>query len=115
MVRHQRFNTTAQQLAIKYLLNAIELDGGYADGYFNLGEAYSAMSQHDHAMSAIRAAMRLVCVCGCGCVCVCVFNSKNTHTHTHSLSLPPTALHGLPDLYYILIPRCWLLFIPYHF
>jgi len=62
LVRHQRFNTTAQHLAIKYLLNAIEFDGGYADGYFNLGEAYSAMGQHDHAMSAIRAAMRLVCV-----------------------------------------------------
>ena len=62
LVRHQRFNTTAQHLAIKYLLNAIEFDGGYADGYFNLGEAYSAMGQHDHAVSAIRAAMRLVCV-----------------------------------------------------
>jgi len=59
LVRHQRFNTTAQQLAIKYLLSAIELDGGYADGYFNLGEAYSAISQHDQAMSAIRKAMRL--------------------------------------------------------
>ena len=59
LVRHQRFNSTAQQLAIKYLLGAIELDGGYADGYFNLGEAYSAVHLHDEAMSAIRQAMML--------------------------------------------------------
>ena len=28
-------------------LQAITLDGEYADGYFNLGEAYSAVHQHD--------------------------------------------------------------------
>ncbi|EKX47531.1 hypothetical protein GUITHDRAFT_69463, partial [Guillardia theta CCMP2712] len=49
LVRHHRFNHTAQQLAIKYLKNSVSLDGTYADGYFNLGEAYSAVSQYDFA------------------------------------------------------------------
>jgi len=87
LVRHHRFNTTAQHLALKYLTQvpraaptpttaprsaprpdcgpngtaplpprpdlvagrrqAIALDGEYADGYFNLGEAYSAVNMFD--------------------------------------------------------------------
>ena len=59
LVRHQRFNTTAQAIAVQHLQSAIDLDGGYADGYFNLGEAYSAMHQHAEATRAIRMAMKL--------------------------------------------------------
>ena len=59
LVRHHRFNHTAQQLAIKYLKNSVSLDGTYADGYFNLGEAYSAVSQYDFAVNAIKFAMKL--------------------------------------------------------
>uniref|UniRef100_A0A7S4PJS0 protein O-GlcNAc transferase n=1 Tax=Guillardia theta TaxID=55529 RepID=A0A7S4PJS0_GUITH len=59
LVRHHRFNHTAQQLAIKYLKNSVSLDGTYADGYFNLGEAYSAVSQYDFAVNAIKLAMKL--------------------------------------------------------
>ena len=59
LVRHHRFNSTAQGLAIQYLLSAIQLDDSYADGYFNLGEAYSAIHRHAEAMQAIRTAIRL--------------------------------------------------------
>ena len=59
LVRHHRFNNTAQMLAIRYLTDAIKLDGEYADGYFNLGEAFSAIHRHDQAMAAIRQAIKL--------------------------------------------------------
>jgi len=59
LVRHHRFNTTAQKYAIEVLSRAIALDGTYADGYFNLGEALSAVSLHSDAVDKIRAAMAL--------------------------------------------------------
>lgn len=59
LVRHHRFNNTAQKVAIDVLSRAIALDGTYADGYFNLGEALSAVSMHDKAIDSIRKAIKL--------------------------------------------------------
>eukprot|EP00281_Chroomonas_sp_CCMP1168_P007312 CAMPEP_0206261754 /NCGR_PEP_ID=MMETSP0047_2-20121206/27834_1 /ASSEMBLY_ACC=CAM_ASM_000192 /TAXON_ID=195065 /ORGANISM="Chroomonas mesostigmatica_cf, Strain CCMP1168" /LENGTH=256 /DNA_ID=CAMNT_0053689011 /DNA_START=1 /DNA_END=768 /DNA_ORIENTATION=+ len=59
LTRHHRFNITAQTLAIEVLSRAVALDHEYADGHFNLGEAFSAVTQHEQAVKQIRIAMQL--------------------------------------------------------